>query len=259
MPEFHIKPLVVPGRAERVRTSRSHDGRILDTARYDGFADWYDEHLAPFTAATCDIIERLLGSGSGRCLDLCCGTGVHFQTLLALGWLVTGVDISADQLRLARQRGGETVDLVRADAAALPFPDGQFDAVVSMFSHTDVDDFGPVAREGARVLRPGGLFVYAGLHPCFVGPHSRYAPGQEVPSLHAGYREARRYTEGPGISPDGLWARVSGVHVPFGDLLQAFLDASLTLEQFEEHGDEDYPRRIALRSRRQRSLISPTT
>ncbi len=40
------------------------------------------------------------------------------------------------------------------------------------------------------------------------------------------------------------------MHVPLGALLQAFLDAPLTLERFEEHGDEDYPGRIALRARR---------
>ena len=75
-------------------------------ARYDGFASWYDERLLPYTMAASDSIERLLGPGSGRCLDLCCGTGAHLQTLVALGWHVTGVDISEDQLRLAGQRAG---------------------------------------------------------------------------------------------------------------------------------------------------------
>jgi len=70
--------------------------------------------------------------------------------------------------------------------------------------------------------------------------------------MYPGYRRAGRYTEGPGISPEGLWAKVSGVHLPLGDFVQAFLDASLTVEQFEEHGDDDYPWRIALRARRPR-------
>ena len=56
--------------------------------------------------------------------------------------------------------------------------------------------------------------------------------------------------EGPGISPDGLWAKVGGVHLTLADLLSAFLDAGLVIERFEEHGDEDYPRRLALRARR---------
>jgi hypothetical protein len=50
----------------------------------------YDEHLAEFTLAASEVIDRLLGVGSGRCLDLCCGTGLHLPRLLALDWKVTG-------------------------------------------------------------------------------------------------------------------------------------------------------------------------
>ena len=218
--------------------------------RYDGFAEWYDENLAEFTLAVTDVLDRLIGSGSGRCLDLCCGTGLHLPRLLALGWTVTGVDLSSDQLRLARARVGEGVELVHADATDLPFAAGRFDVVVSMFSHTDVDDFQSLVREGARVVRSGGAFVYAGLHPCFVGPHSRFVAAQGVPVLYTGYRQRRRYSAAPGVSPEGLRAKVGAVHLPLGELLQAFLDAPLELEVFEEHGDGEYPARVALRARR---------
>jgi SAM-dependent methyltransferase len=229
---------------------RCEDGRIVSDARYDGFADWYDERFAPSAPIAGEVLEEFLGRGSGCCLDLCCGTGLHFDALLALGWRVTAVDVSDDQLRIARRRGRGRVDLVQADGAALPFRDAAFEAVVSLFSHTDVDDFGSVVDEGARVLRPGGLFVYVGLHPCFVGPHAQFAADQEVPTLHQGYGSPGRYTKAPGISPEGLWAKVSGNHMQLGQLMQAFLDAPLLLERFREHGDDDYPRTIALRARR---------
>jgi SAM-dependent methyltransferase len=229
------------------------DDRRSPPARYDGFAQWYDEALAiPFGARSGEAAARLLGRGRGRCLDLCCGTGIHFDLLSALGWQVTGVDLSADQLRIANDRAaGHQVELVRADAARLPFDDREFEAVVSIFSHTDVDDFPAVVREAARVLRAGGTFVYVGLHPCFVGPHS-FQHDKVVPTLHPGYRQAGRYTEAPGLFPDGVWAKVSGFHRPLADVIQAVLDAPLSLERFEEDGDEDYPRRIALRARRVR-------
>ena len=54
------------------------------------------------------------------------------------GWSPTGVDVSDDMLRLARARG---LDVVQADATALPFPDDSFDAAVSLWTHTDVGDF----------------------------------------------------------------------------------------------------------------------
>ena len=218
--------------------------------RYDGLAEWYDENLAGFTLAATDVLERLLGHGPGSCLDLCCGTGLHLTTLLGLGWEVTGVDLSADQLRLARERGGDRVQLVQADATALPFEDGRFDAVVSMFTHTDVDDFAALVREAVRVLRPGGVLVYSGLHPCFVGPHSGFVAAKGVPKLYPGYRGVRRYTSGAGISPDGLRSRVGAVHLPLEALLQSFLVAGLVLDRFEEHGEGDYPARVCLRARR---------
>jgi SAM-dependent methyltransferase len=224
--------------------------------RYDGFAQWYDQNLAvPFGELGGADAVRLLGSGSGRCLDLCCGTGVHLVALSALGWQLTGLDLSADQLRLARDRVADRhIDLVQGNAEHLPFDDGSFDAAVSLFSHTDVDDFAAAMREVARVIRPGGVFIYVGVHPCFVGPHCD-EKGNDVPILHAGYGAAGRYTAGPGISPDGLWAKVGGMHRPLGTLLQSILDAPLIVERFEEPGNDDYPRRIALRARRPPRLV----
>jgi SAM-dependent methyltransferase len=193
---------------------------------------------------------RLLGPGSDRCLDLCCGTGIHLGGCAALGWQMTGLDISDDQLRIACERVADrAVDLIQGEAECLPFEAESFDAVVSLFSHTDVDDFSAMMCEVARVLRPGGRFVYVGVHPCSVGPHSKERD-RAVPVLHAGYRASGRYTNGPGIAPGGLWAKVSGMHLTLGSLIQSVLDAALILEHFEEHGDHDYPRSVALRARR---------
>ena len=217
-------------------------------ALYDGFADWYDEHLARFTLASSDTLARLLGSGDGRCLDLGCGTGLHIEAVAGLGWRVTGVDISADQLRIAHTRAGQVAELVLGDASALPFDDRSFDAVVSMYTHTDVDDFSALVREGARVLRPGGRFVYVGLHPCFVGHHAQFVDDRTPPILHGGYREPGRRYDAPGISPEGLRAKVGAVHLPLDALLRAFLSQPLRIEAFEEHAEVDYPRRLALRA-----------
>jgi SAM-dependent methyltransferase len=159
---------------------------------------------------------------------------------------VTGVDVSAAQLEHARARG---VEVVEADAAELPFEDASFDAAVSMFTHTDVRDFGAVMREVARVVRPRGTVVYLGIHPCFVGPHA-FVHDREVPELHAGYRDTSHRAEAPGIWADGLRAKVGAAHLPLGLFLQAFLDAQLRLERLEEPEGRDYPHVVALRARR---------
>lgn len=129
--------------------------------RYDGLADWFDPADQPprsITAAQ-EEVRSLLGPGLGPCLDLACGTGGFFDAIRASGRTVVGLDVSADQLRRARERESE---LVRADAAALPFSDGAFSAVVAVWMSTDVDDLGRVLAEVARVLCVGGVLVLYG-------------------------------------------------------------------------------------------------
>ena len=221
----------------------------MGRARYDGLAEWYDAEFCETDSGrrTRALALRLLGEGSGRLLDVGCGTGAHTAAFRELGWNVTGVDISRDQLRLARRRG---LHVVEASAAAMPFPEGVFDAAVSLFTHTDVDDFAAVAREMARVLRPGAPVVYVGVHPCFVGPHSRFVRAEGVPELQAGYWQTGRYTDAPGLNPEGLRAKVGATHLPLGRFLQAFLEAELRIEQVEEPETGEYPHMLALRAQR---------
>lgn len=222
---------------------------MTTVARYDGVAEWYDRELATseLGLSARRVVIRLLGPASGRLLDLGCGGGSHAVAFAELGWSVTGVDVSEEQLRLARRRG---VDAVLGRAEELPFEDATFDAAVSMWTHTDLDDVPGALRELVRVLRPGAPLVYLGVHPCFVGPHSLFVAAEGVPMLHPGYRVTGRYSEAPGISPAGLRARVGATHTPLGIFVQAFLDAGLVLEHLEEPGDREYPYALALRWRR---------
>jgi ubiquinone/menaquinone biosynthesis C-methylase UbiE len=98
-----------------------------------------------------DALCRLVGPGRGRCLDIGCGGGHFVHGLLELGWQLVGVDDSDDQLRIARERHPE-IELVCADANALPFPDESFDAAYSTFTHTDFDDF--ARRDGGGEACP---------------------------------------------------------------------------------------------------------
>src|SRR5436189_2972184 len=202
----------------------------MPIARYDGIAAWYEAEFGPDPAPeVVDVVRRLVGPGPGACLDVGCGTGFHLPLLRELGWTLTGVDLSEDQLRFARERAGEFADLLQVDATALPFGDGSFDLVFSAFTHTDMDDFAAVVSEAARVLAPNGRLVYLGPHPCFVGPHSRFVQAKGVPALHPGYGALGRYTDAPGISPTGLRRKVGAVHLRLGDLLQTFLGAGLRI------------------------------
>jgi SAM-dependent methyltransferase len=219
-------------------------------ARYDEVAEWYDATMSgdsPLTRLPRETALRLLGPAGGRLLDVGCGGGSHTAAFAAAGWEAVGLDPSEAQLLLARKRGCE---VVQGSAESLPFPDSSFDAAVSLWTHTDVGDWPAAVREIRRAVRPGGAFVYFGVHPCFVGPHSLFVEGRGVPELHPGhYRVAGRYEEAPGISPSGLRARVGATHLPLADFLQSFLDAGFGLELVEEPGARDFPIAVALRCR----------
>lgn len=189
------------------------------------------------------------GERIGALIDVGCGTGSYAAALAAHGWEVTGIDVSEDMLRRARAKG---VHALRADAASLPFADASFDGAISVFTHTDLDDFRAVVGEIARVLRPATPFVYVGAHPCFVGPHSTYDVEHGLPDLHAGwYRQVGRYMEAPGISrSSGLRIRVGANHLPLGAFLQTFLDVGFRLERIEEPEEREYPYILAVRCRR---------
>lgn len=221
----------------------------MERTRYDGLAASYAAFLdahAPFYETAESALRRLLGPGPGRCVDLGCGTGRFLATLADLGWDAVGVDESADQLRLARAAGPQT-ELVRSDVARTPLPAASFDACVSTFTHTDVDDFAGLVAEARRLLRSGGRFVYVGNHPCFVGPVQEHVDGAP-PRLHPGYRRRGRWQaeDAPGTSRGG-WREQLGsfVHVPLADFLTAF--AGLTLLAVEEPDDgSDYPKTLGI-------------
>ena len=221
-------------------------------ARYDGHAEFYDRLFAGYTDPTDSPgadLARLLGppTGDGWVLDVCCGGGLSGLALAAAGWRVGGLDISADQLRLAATRLGA---VARADAHRLPVRSGSIGHAAAMFAHTDVDDFAAVVREVARVLSPGGRFVYVGTHPCFVGPHiDSPVVSDERLSTSAGYGDARWVPpdafDTPRFGP-GIRRRVGARHVPLAGLLTAIIDAGLALERVCEDGGGLVPWRLGL-------------
>lgn len=90
-----------------------------------------------------------------RVLDACCGTGDLALEAERHGGRVVGLDFSERMLERARRKSG-TIEWVQADALALPFPAGSFDAALVGFGVRNLDDLEAGLRELRRVLRPGG-------------------------------------------------------------------------------------------------------
>ena len=214
-----------------------------DGARYDGWATWYDEYLKmPFYENIPAHLSRLVGPGSGLCVDIGCGTGVHLQLLQSLGWSVIGVDLSADQLRLASDRSPR---VVQANACSLPFSSATFRRVVSVLTLTDFDDVGPFLSEAHRVLDRHGRFVILGTHPCFLGPFATIERDTGIARIHPGYRETARVFEGPGLG-EGIRSKVGVRHVPLAELFNKLLAADLRLESVAELDGDTLPSLLAI-------------
>ncbi|MFD4571007.1 class I SAM-dependent methyltransferase [Streptomyces sp. NPDC058417] len=130
---------------------------------YETEAERYDAARGgePRAAAAAEAVLGLVPDGARTLLDVGCGTGIVTRRLAARdGLSVTGVDLTSAMIRRAAVRLPGAV--VRADSRRLPFRDGEFDAVTSVWllhlAATDADAAAIVA-ECARVLRPGGVYV----------------------------------------------------------------------------------------------------
>ena len=203
-------------------------------ARYDGHAEWYDETFsASLNEEETSFLREWLGPGSGQiCLDVACGTGRYGRVLADAGFRAVGFDISADQLRFARRRLGAAV---RADARHLPLRDASAAMAAGMFFHTDTEDFAAVVADVARSLRPGGRFVYLGVHPCFVGPFVyRMTERDDLTlSFATGYGNVGWADRGSG---DGsmIGGRVGFHHKTLAGFLEAFATSGLAIRAVRE-------------------------
>ena len=108
-----------------------------------------------------EVIRRARLFPGASLLDLGAGTGDLGRAALrqAPDGRVVLADFSTGMMRVGRVRPGTALNWSAADALALPFPDGAFDAIVSGFLLRNVADLGRALAEMLRVLKPGGRMV----------------------------------------------------------------------------------------------------
>ena len=133
---------------------------------YDLLAPKFD--LTPFRTPSRALLAARPFLGEAKvphALDLCCGTGAAFELLGPLCDACFGIDASAGMLAEA-QRRWPTARLVRGDVLALPFAE-RFELVTCFgaFGHILEEDEPRLVDEIARVLRPGGRFVFYSAEP----------------------------------------------------------------------------------------------
>ena len=148
----------------------------VDNQLYDRLAGtWWDEdenmavlrtgmNPARFGYMSRALIEELGVAPQGkRCLDVGCGGGLLAEEFAKLGCRVTGVDPSEPSLETARahaEQEGLEIDYVAAAGEDLPYEDSSFDFVYCCDVLEHVDSVDRTVAEAARVLKPGGTYLY---------------------------------------------------------------------------------------------------
>ena len=194
----------------------------------EGFTDGadaeYEEQILPLAAEHLGTAARVLdvGTGEGQVARLAVRGGAT---------VVAGVDPTWAQLAMAAQRGGGP-RYARAEAAALPFRAGAFDAVVAclVFEHIEAPD--QAIAEVARVLAPGGRFLFFLNHPLLQTPGSGWIDDHIL--------EEQYWRIGPYLTEDATLEEVEKdvfipfIHRPLSRYVNAMAGAGLLVTRMEE-------------------------
>jgi len=130
------------------------------------FEKWFinsEKHAEKVISRAERLLEFVDMKEKQNYLEVGCGNGgVCKRVAEKYPWSVTGVDIDPEQIQLA-QAGSKTLQNIRfmeADATELPFPDREFDIVLSFGTTHHIPDWLGALSEMRRVLKPEGYFIY---------------------------------------------------------------------------------------------------
>jgi ubiquinone/menaquinone biosynthesis C-methylase UbiE len=173
---------------------------------YHRFAKAYVWALGPVLVQACGV------AAGQRVLDVAAGSGNVAIRAAEAGAQVVACDLTPENFEAGRREAGARgveLEWVEGDAEALPFGDGEFDAVTSSFGAIFAPDHRAVADEMLRVCRPGGAigmlnFTPEGLISDFFGALAPFMPPPP-----------------PGALPPALWGSEGHVRELFGDRVAA--------------------------------------
>jgi ubiquinone/menaquinone biosynthesis C-methylase UbiE len=137
---------------------------------FDRAAGTYDDYYREEFGRKIDAVEKRLVEkylsrlGSGRLLEVGCGTGHWTEYFTGRGFRILGLDISEKMLARARARSLTGAGFLMGSAENLPFPDECFENIASMATLEFVDHQDRAFGEIRRVLKPGGFFIIGALN-----------------------------------------------------------------------------------------------
>jgi len=184
----------------------------------------YQEQILPLAAEWLQGCSRILdvGTGEGQIARLAVRNGAG---------TVVGLDPTRTQLRVAQERAGGPV-YARAVAASLPCRSEVFDCVVACLVFEHIVDYGEAIAEVARVLRPGGRFLFFLNHPLLQTPGSGWIDDHIL--------EEQYWRVGPYLVDDESEEEVAPgvclpfIHRPLNRYVNTMAEKGLLIERMEE-------------------------
>ncbi|MEI6084937.1 MAG: class I SAM-dependent methyltransferase [Verrucomicrobiota bacterium] len=149
----------------------------MQTVKVRQKAMWESGDFGEVAKTIVPVAEEFLGRlplrPGMRVLDVACGSGNLAMIAARQGCVTKGVDIAANLIAQAQSRAAAErldIEFIEGDAEALPYADGEFDAVVTMFGAMFAPRPAAVASELFRVTKPGGFVAMANWTPTgFIG------------------------------------------------------------------------------------------
>ena len=147
-------------------------------------AGWYDSLLSGEGTYQKEVILpnllRLMDVKAGdKVLDIACGQGFFSRALAEKGGEVTGVDISAELIKFAKEKAGKKEkyivasadDFIKEITPLRPGSAGQgFDKALIVLAIQNIENLNGALAEAARALKPGGKLFLVLNHPAFRNP-----------------------------------------------------------------------------------------
>ena len=186
----------------------------------------YEEQILPMAAAHL--------AGARRVLDVGCGEGQVARLALAGGAaLAIGVDPTWAQVEVAAERG-MGARYARAGAGELPFADHTFDAVVACLVFEHIRDVDHAIAEVARVLAPGGCFLFFLNHPLLQTPNSGWIDDQILDPPEQYWRIGPYLVEDESIEEVEKDVFIPFIHRPLSRYVNALAANGLLLTRMDE-------------------------
>lgn len=213
---------------------------MVDQASYDSVAVDYDQWVSHDGLVLSDgAFAELVGVVSGQHVcAVACGAGRETRYLAEQGAIVTGVDLSEKLIDIAREREASAPQGIAYSIGNAHDLEGlsneSFDGVVCYMALMDIPRLDLALSSIARVLKPGGWFVFAITHPCFKTP----AYGEITDHVDGSVRRTvgRYFDEGlwEGPGKNSRYLPALAYHRTLSTYVNALSAAGLTIEQFRE-------------------------